>query len=109
MENRWASSRLVEPIGSATVWPFQPVGLVETRRFLEPDEDYHPRLTKWRLLLESSNRMSRFFLVACLLIPVAVVGCGGGTKSFPEPADTPDVKAQIEAQDKKVDELEKGR
>lgn len=46
--------------------------------------------------------------MVCLSASTVIAGCGGA-KTFPAAADTPEVKAQIEANDKKVDEQEKGR
>ena len=53
--------------------------------------------------------MKRFPLSGVLLGTVLAAGCGGGPVSYPDAPDTAEAKKEIEARDKKVDDLERAR
>lgn len=53
--------------------------------------------------------MIRFKFSGVLLGVVLAAGCGGGAVSYPDAPDTAEAKKEIEARDRKVDDLERAR
>ena len=53
--------------------------------------------------------MMRIPLSGVLLGVVLAAGCGGSPPSYPDTPDTAEAKKEIEARDRKVDDLERAR